>query len=491
MSSIFNDEYTYDIDALGYREQADKIRDMIIDCETPFVIGISGRWGSGKTSLMKYLMASLGGKVHGASYEKLEDEKSDEIYNKVQNEYSDADEIKHIHSVWFNPWEHENHGEPIIELLKEIRTYFSFVSKLWEKTKKLGAVTIRSGIDMLDGIFSVFTKFAHLPSPSLSKNIASTIQAHGEKQEYEDFEYDSRNQKFKLIFQKAVEKLLTRDDDPETDTKAKLVIFIDDLDRCEETTISKLLSEIKQHLSTKKCVFVFGYDRHHVEKALAKTIQRSNKETRSYLEKLFQSTIYIKQPTEKIYKKFVKERLRDFSFVPDNKCEDLSGFVCDIIDPNPRRIKAFLTAFRFHSQKFSSDKPEEVLLDLQRLALITYLKIFHEPVYSVLENNNKLLEDLIAVFKHNDRDAIANHNQYFFYLEMRSHLQDYTEKVFTEKITEREFLKNDESAEKKFLTEVYEMQGRHKSYENFRQKFQDSFNPAIESSEYEDIKKYL
>lgn len=56
-----NDEFTLEIDALGYKNLADRVREMIMEADTPFSIGISGRWGSGKTSLMKYIMASLGG----------------------------------------------------------------------------------------------------------------------------------------------------------------------------------------------------------------------------------------------------------------------------------------------------------------------------------------------------------------------------------------------------------------------------------------------
>jgi ABC-type Mn2+/Zn2+ transport system ATPase subunit len=56
-----NDEYSCDIDQLGYEKQAKTLRNLIVNCETPYAIGISGRWGSGKTSMMKYIMASLGG----------------------------------------------------------------------------------------------------------------------------------------------------------------------------------------------------------------------------------------------------------------------------------------------------------------------------------------------------------------------------------------------------------------------------------------------
>ncbi|MBF0554931.1 MAG: hypothetical protein HQK96_10320 [Nitrospirae bacterium] len=517
MSNYISDEYTYEIDALGYREQADKIRDMIINCETPFVIGISGRWGSGKTSLMKYIMASLGGRVQeswiGEHNEPLKDNEEEGKIKIVKERYPlDKNIIEHIHSIWFNPWEHENHDEPIIELLKEIRKYFSSISKTLKEGKKLLSVGLRAGLGKL----------------------AAMIQKEGDKFEHENFEYNTRSQRFKLIFQYTIEELLTvlSMDADETikltiDPRAKLVIFIDDLDRCEYATISKLLREIKQHLSTKRCVFVFGYDRHHVENALANTVQRSDKESRSYLEKLFQSTIYIKQPAEDKYKDFVMKRLGEYDFIPKGKCEGLCDFISDIIDPNPRRIKAFLTAFRFHvitsklyKPSDTNPKPKIGLDDLQKLALITYLKIFHEPVYSVLESKIELVDDLKTVLKDNMRYSITNHNEYFFYLEMRSHLQDYDllrlkskEKDTTEsdessddkpnennsskkgdsleEMIKKEFLNNDEKSEKKFLTEVYEMQGKHKSYENFRHEFLSNFSHVTATDNYAEIKYYL
>ncbi|MBF0520993.1 MAG: hypothetical protein HQK92_14880 [Nitrospirae bacterium] len=326
--------------------------------------------------------------------------------------------------------------------------------------------------------------------------------ALGEKYEYENFEYNTRNHRFKLIFQKAIEQILkykyldenNRIDNP-IDDKAKLVIFIDDLDRCEEETISKLLREIKQYLTTKRCVFVFGYDKHHVEKALAVSIKRSSKETRSYLEKLFQSTIYIKQPTKEKYKEFICTNLSKYDFISDTDIESLAEYLCDIIDPNPRRIKAFFTAFYIHVKNSAFCKSNAIALeDLEKLSLMTYLKVFHEPVYAALENKNDLLDDLIYVLQMKNRQEINNHNQYFIYLEMRSHLKSYVTDqpdVTIVETTNEEFMDNSENAEQKFLTEVYEMQGKHKSFEHFSREFKNNFVHIAEKRLYADIQRYL
>ncbi|MCI4624534.1 MAG: hypothetical protein L3V56_01080 [Candidatus Magnetoovum sp. WYHC-5] len=97
---FFNDEYTLDIKLLGYEKQAENIRNLILNCDTPYTIGISGRWGSGKTSMMKHLMASLGGipvqQRFRFSENVIEDDKEKGSFNRIFDDYEkiQADKIK-------------------------------------------------------------------------------------------------------------------------------------------------------------------------------------------------------------------------------------------------------------------------------------------------------------------------------------------------------------------------------------------------------------
>lgn len=292
---FLNDEYTLEIDDLGYKAQVAIIRDVIINADTPFSLGISGRWGSGKTSVMKYLMASFGGESRRSKLDTSNKQINENIeFQKIARTYADISALSDIHTIWFNPWESENYQEPMIGLLEEIHHHFSIHAKLIQKSKKLLTVAIQSGLDTLGN---------HL---KLGKNKATSIMNIAEKYEYENFEHMERNQKFKLIFENAIKNLLTDIDTQNVSKNARIVIFIDDLDRCEDTTIAKLLKEIKQYLATKRCVFIFGYDRHHIEKSLSKTETKTNKETRAYLEKLFQTTFYIKEPKKEKLNEFVK-----------------------------------------------------------------------------------------------------------------------------------------------------------------------------------------
>jgi hypothetical protein len=464
MNKFLNDEYTLDIDQLGYKKQTDTIRKLII-ADTPFSLGISGRWGSGKTSVMKYLMASLGGEPlkHRLNFHtKTIEEKSD--FKQVINDNEDyKNDIENIHTIWFNPWENENHTEPMIGLLQSIYNHFSFLAEAKRETEKILSVTIQSGLDMIGSLLK------------LGKNQGTNIKEIGEKYEYDNFQHIERNQKFKFIFQEAIETLLIEQDQDklsEPNQNARIVIFIDDLDRCEDETIGKLLKEIKQYLSTKRCIFVFGYDRHHIEKSLSKTEIKTNKETRAYLEKLFQTTFYIKEPKGDKLKSFIKDITKEYQFINESDQEEFISFIISIIDPNPRRIKSYLTTMYFHTitttryERMQDIGDETIKIeDLKKLALITYLKIFYESVYSSLENQPKLLKDLISTFGNRKIFDISNQREYYFHLEFKSHLHEIDIEEYKDKV------EYSIDYEDKFLNEIYEMQGKHKSFENFMIQF--------------------
>jgi hypothetical protein len=399
--------------------------------------------------------------------------KSDEKYKE---------NIASIHTIWFNPWENENHQEPMIGLLQEIHSHFSMYAKTIQETKKLLSVTIQSGLDTLG---------SYLKS---GRNQGTNIVNIGEKYEHDNFQYMDRNQRFKLIFQDAIKNLLTNiENDVEVIAKnARIVIFIDDLDRCEDETIAKLLKEIKQYLATKRCLFVFGYDRHHIEKSLSKTETKTNKETRAYLEKLFQTTFYIKEPKHENLQEFVKTKVEEYGFVESNELSFLTQFINSIIDPNPRRLKSYLTSLYFHilNTEFHVKGDDGVVNkiafeDLKKLALIAYLKQFYESVYTALENKNDMLKSIIDVCTDKDKNKIDNAEKYFVYLEFLSHIHNAVVSEFEDDDLRKEITKNDKSLEEKFLNEIYQMQGKHKSFDVFRERFAQLFTNE------ENIKKYL
>jgi len=62
-----NDHWTLDLEKLGMDVAGDKLAQLVLRCRPPYAICVQGKWGAGKTSLMRYAMARLGGKPLGTT----------------------------------------------------------------------------------------------------------------------------------------------------------------------------------------------------------------------------------------------------------------------------------------------------------------------------------------------------------------------------------------------------------------------------------------
>ena len=305
-----NDHWTVDIETLGFKPAGEQLAKMILLAPPPFAIGVNGKWGSGKTSLMRYAMARLGGlpietylpgqttaegEIAGREedeWQKLcksisvldfidqtlrpdeavtpEDERGREEWEK-QREKEQNSWLKEnglpIHCIWFNPWQYQNDPNPLIPLLHEIRAQFNAWRKAQGKAGKTVKVAVESGLELISNMLGFS---------------ASKAREIGERVENENLETITDAQRFNLLFEQAVKLLLGRSpEDKETKLQrlrpdrvqtGRLVIFIDDLDRCRDDQVLKLLEAIKLYLSTRHCIFVLGIDRSAVERAVCRVL---------------------------------------------------------------------------------------------------------------------------------------------------------------------------------------------------------------------------
>ncbi|MDQ7083420.1 MAG: hypothetical protein Q9M36_00100 [Sulfurovum sp.] len=100
---------------------------------------------------------------------------------------------------------------------------------------------------------------------------------------------------------------------------------------------------------------------------MSKTEVSTAKDSRIYLEKLFQATFYIKEPKILQIEKYVKNTLL-LGVTERWYIHDFIPFILSIIDPNPRKIKSFLVAVYFHID--IGKEAEDGLEEYQKLALM-------------------------------------------------------------------------------------------------------------------------
>lgn len=240
---------------LGFNEYAQVLADVAQNTDGPFTIGVFGSWGTGKTSLMR----------------------------RVKHTFKDNEDIV---GVWFNAWQFEHDKHPIIPLIATIVTE---LQKNESAPKKL--------IRALRAVAYGFSAKAEVGVPGIGKGeIAFSAKDMIDREgELSDPLLD------RSLYFDAFETLSTITKDSK---KLKIVVFIDDLDRCLLSGALKLLESIKLVLAQPGFIFFLGLDRRIIQDYLNKRFKEEYgvKEFsgQEYLEKLVQLSFPIPSHTERI-----------------------------------------------------------------------------------------------------------------------------------------------------------------------------------------------
>ena len=143
--------------------------------------------------------------------------------------------------------------------------------------------------------------------------------------------------------------------------EGKLIIIIDDLDRCDVENSLQLLAIIKLFFDVENCVCIAAVDFERLKQAWRQKylIDNSSKDGSKdgsedgsqYLDKIFQIRIGIPKPPEEQIKEYVKTLIKD---LPDSVSELFAGF----LSKNPRSIKRTLNLISYRQNLLTSENKE-------------------------------------------------------------------------------------------------------------------------------------
>ena len=395
-----NDEWDY-ADALGHNVLVRQLGHRILSCEPPYVIGIGGSWGAGKTSFLRKLWAYLDGEVElDKGVKALDDATRTDWFGENKKDYKASAGGKQLELVWFNPWQHQFEASPLVALLNEIRQHFSIKRRLFNETGKLLNVALHSTLNSL----TEFGKELKLPMPS-----AQAIMERGREYENETFSTSLGSQRFRQLFEGAIEIA--------TGKNGLMVIFIDDLDRCEGDVAYRLLEALKLYLNAKNCVYILGIDQQHLEISVAKAVSKSQETwehrrmARDYLGKMFQTIFPL--PTPRSVKNYIDllldrgdgrfhKRLRTlFGLqVTDFTTDDWPRLVEALdrnLPHNPRKLKSFVASWKTYLDVLTP-APVDSRLDWRLTVILQYLAQFEEPLYRRIEEFPSFYSDHLLSF---------------------------------------------------------------------------------------------
>ena len=294
--SVNSDVYCEE-DLLGFGRHIDVLGGMITEegFKTPFCIGIFGKCGSGRTSFMHLL----------------------------ENRLSENKTTPHTIPVWFNPWRYEEEEHLLIPFLKTIE---QGLRRYTEQNKRTGK-RLSSKLEDLS---------------TRMREISEAI-AYGVKEDFKSAEKERpikrRAKKTKSISEKLSSMYYEMAHELENaiDTESiRMVVFIDDLDRCLPDRAVEFLKIIKLFLDIEGYLFILGIDRDVVEKDSFGIFPED------YLDKMIQLPLELPAVEPGRKRRFIESLLCDTDGLKDHS---------DIIEvgagDDPRMLKRFVNLLSF------------------------------------------------------------------------------------------------------------------------------------------------
>lgn len=348
---------------------------QLVNCKPPQVFGIHGDWGAGKTSYLHQLRFHL----DGTSLDS-EETPTQEMLEKAAYKND-------VITIWFDAWRFQHEKAPIIALLHEIRRQYQAWDKAVNRGKKLADVTVRT-------VLNSFSDIAKLLSFEAIPLKAQDIQKTGEKWEKDHLENKLGVDTIQEFLEKAIDTLLKTN---KASNKKRLVILIDDLDRCSPTAAYRLLEGLKVYLSLKNCVFVIGMNQQIVVEAIAEKLSEGRNfekashkiaapsiRAEAYLEKMCSSIERVSPP--KNCNDLLLLWIEDSELKLDltSAMSDEKGNYIRCLPPNPRRLKALANVInKYHSaiDIESDEKQEFKTIRAQALLLLAYVYQFHGELF--------------------------------------------------------------------------------------------------------------
>ena len=208
-------------------------------------IAVDGKWGSGKTFFIKQCKLLL---------DCLNDENDSSEKRKIlevvtQGKTEKLSKISYK-SVYFDAWKNDSNIDPIVSLSKSIATTtFNIKTKAKSVAFKAGEQLVRIAVEKIAKI-----------------DIGSILDIFQTEENTE------------AEFKKELASLIPKD--------GRLVIFIDELDRCRPVYAVKLLERVQHFFDNEKITFVFAVNLYELKNTIQK-LYGSNFNGDRYLDRFF------------------------------------------------------------------------------------------------------------------------------------------------------------------------------------------------------------
>src|SRR6185295_3578005 len=219
-------------DALGRKDLEPPLTQLVSQAEGPLVLAIDGPWGTGKTTFLKMWQAKLKNTGHACLY--------------------------------LNAWQTDFAKDPLVAVVGELSKTISDLAPdgkvgnpIRRNLKKAQAVAGSIVKRSIPVAIKLATAGVLDTSDVLEENLAS-LAADIAKDRIKDYE---KGKSEIQEFRESLERLARGVAALKSEESAKVVIIVDELDRCRPTYAVELLERVKHLFDVRGVVFILGIDR--------------------------------------------------------------------------------------------------------------------------------------------------------------------------------------------------------------------------------------
>ncbi len=334
-------------DQLKFDSYAQVLAGAAVQTKEPITIGVFGDWGTGKTSLMR-------------------------LMKKI------VDDDNQAAAVWFNAWQYEKEEHLIVPLTATIARALD-TKKLAARMKK-GAAKLRDAIRAIAYGFSIKGKVG---IPLLSEAEVN-LSPKGMIEQYQNLTKDAvLAQSLYFDAFESLEACAKETDMP------RIVVFVDDLDRCFPPKAVSLIEGIKLVLNQPGFAFVLGVNdqiiQEFVKNKYAKEYQVDGSHLDDYLDKIVQVSVRVPERSPDKMTTFIQGLLSSGNVFKEDiikeLAEDMVTLIAEAGKRNPRSIVRLLNRVKVTRGIGKIDGVEH-----DPIALLLHLAM-DEPRYRDLRNN--------------------------------------------------------------------------------------------------------
>jgi formylglycine-generating enzyme required for sulfatase activity len=397
---------------------------------TPLVIGIFGKWGTGKTSLMNLIQCELENLDKLSTNKILKDVKSIRVEpwkltNREQIWTSILQlSISSIHKkldffsritfdlkLFFNRINLARLPIVIIKNLIRIAIaispiWLNFILKIDDNNLNYVEVLLNPPFNIISSILLTLILFVHPSYKSFRDQISLNLDELLEKAPFE--KQISTLQRLNKEFEKLVYHLIGEN--------GRLIIFIDDLDRCIPKQIPEVLEAIKLFATTKGCIYIMALDLDIVRKSIKAYYGfEDDKESTEFLEKIIQVPFNLPPIDQDRIKLFIDDTYPNLKQLSNSAFE----VFCQGLEPNPRKIKRTLNIF-FNLLDLSVQRANKWAMDPVHPGLVAKIVLIQSRfpvIYQRIVDNPGFLFELqqtLFIDEHNKRDYHYTENKVIF-----------------------------------------------------------------------------